>query len=85
MFTYGLDFHFSEKDSFPSNFSKITITNNQKKFFTFDNPYFVACCAAIALPILVVYQPEILMIQLAILLVSSQDFSERQKNLNSIC
>ena len=29
-----------------SNLPKFKIKNIQNKFFTFDNPYFVACCAA---------------------------------------
>ena len=36
----------NEKDSFKSNLPKLRITNIQKKFTTFDNPYFVAFCAA---------------------------------------
>ena len=36
----------NEKDSFKSNLPKLKIANEQKKFTTFDNPYFVACCAA---------------------------------------
>ena len=31
---------------FLSNFPKFNITNDQSKFFSLENPYFVACCAA---------------------------------------
>ena len=31
---------------FPSDFPKLNIKNVQEKFFTMDNPYYVACCAA---------------------------------------
>ena len=31
---------------FPSDFPKFNIKNVQEKFFTMDNPYYVACCAA---------------------------------------
>ena len=36
----------NSKDSFKSNLPKLKITNKQDKFLTFDNPYFVACCAS---------------------------------------
>ena len=36
----------NEKEHFTSNLQKFNIKNIQNKFFTFDNPYFVACCAA---------------------------------------
>ena len=36
----------TETGYFPSGLQNLNITNDQTKFFTFDNPYFVACCAA---------------------------------------
>ena len=36
----------NEKESFLSNLPKLKIKNIQNKFFAFDNPYFVSCCAA---------------------------------------
>lgn len=36
----------TQKDFFKSDLPKLKITNDVKKFFTFDNPYYVACCSA---------------------------------------
>ena len=38
----------NDKDSFLLNLPKLKIRYIQKKFFTFDNPYFVSCCSAYA-------------------------------------
>ena len=35
-----------ENESFISGLPEFGITNDQEKFYTFENPYFVACCAA---------------------------------------
>ena len=59
----------NEKDSFPSKLPKLSITNNQKKFFTFDNPCFVACCAAYC----ITYLSSIL----------TKNFNDRTSNLIS--
>ena len=36
----------NDEKHFPSKFPKFDITNDQNKFFSLENPYFVACCAA---------------------------------------
>ena len=38
----------NNNDFFVSNLPKFKITNIQKKFLTFENPYFVSCCVAYA-------------------------------------
>ena len=40
------DVYVNSHNHFPSDFPKLNIKNVQDKFFTLDNPYYVACCAA---------------------------------------
>ena len=45
-FSTNFPVYVNDEKYFMSKFPEFTITNDQEKFFTLDNPYFVACCAS---------------------------------------
>ena len=46
MFSTNFPVYVNDEKYFMSKLPEFDITNDQSKFFTFDNPYFVGCCAA---------------------------------------
>ena len=45
-FSTNFPVYVNDEKYFSSKFPEFKITNDQSKFFTLENPYFVSCCAA---------------------------------------